>query len=59
MPELITRGAATTAAPSVILSAAKYLREAIRPFSYTRFMTGKLIAGEHENAMGSDFGRTL
>lgn len=33
--------------------------EAIAPFSYTRFMTGKLIAGEHEYAMGADFGHTL
>src|SRR4029077_11248160 len=33
--------------------------EAIAPFSFTRFMTGKLIAGEHEYTMGSDFGHTL
>jgi sarcosine oxidase subunit beta len=33
--------------------------EAIAPFSYTRFLTGKLIAGEHEYAMGADFGHTL
>ena len=59
MAELITNGAAATADPSVILSAAKDLREAIRRFSYTRFMEGKLISGEHEYAMGSDFGHTL
>jgi len=28
-------------------------------FSYTRFMTGKLISGEHEYVMGADFGHTL
>src|SRR5579872_717565 len=33
--------------------------EAIAPFSLTRFMTGKLIAGEHEYRMASDFGHTL
>jgi sarcosine oxidase subunit beta len=33
--------------------------ETIAPFSLTRFMTGKLIAGEHEYRMGSDFGHTL
>jgi len=43
--ELIMTGATTT----VDLS----------PFSYTRFMTDKLIAGEHEYTMGSDFGHTL
>ncbi len=51
----------------VALSEAKGLREAmsrdlrsiIAPFSFTRFMTGKLIAGEHEYAMASDFGHTL
>ena len=31
----------------------------VAPFSYTRFLTGKLISGEHEYAMGSDFGHTL
>jgi sarcosine oxidase subunit beta len=31
----------------------------LSPFSYTRFITGKLIAGEHEYSMGSDFGHTL
>lgn len=45
MAELITTGATTTADLS--------------PFSYTRFMQGKLIAGEHEYTMGSDFGHTL
>ena len=35
------------------------LRAAIAPFSYTRFMTGKLISGEHEYVVGSDFGHTL
>jgi len=53
--------------PSVILSAAKDLRAAmdqdlralIAPFSFTRFMEGKLISGEHEYVMGSDFGHTL
>ena len=63
MSELILKGAI----PSVILSEAKDLREAmtpglhavITPFSFTRFMTGKLIAGEHEYRMGSDFGHTL
>jgi len=45
MAELITTGAAKVADLS--------------PFSYTRFMTGKLIAGEHEYRMGSDFGHTL
>jgi len=37
----------------------KDLRAALVPFSYTRFMTGKLISGEHEYVMGSDFGHTL
>ena len=31
----------------------------LSPFSYTRFMTGKLISGEHEYVIGSDFGHTL
>jgi len=59
MAELIMTGASPIADPAVILSEAKDLREAIAPFSFTRFMTGKLIAGEHEYAMGSDFGHTL
>jgi len=33
--------------------------DAIAPFSFTRFMTGHLIAGEHEYRMGSDFRHTL
>jgi hypothetical protein len=37
----------------------KDIRVAIQPFSFTRFMTGKLIAGEHEHTMGADFGHTL
>jgi len=37
----------------------KNLRNLIAPFSFTRFMTGHLIAGEHEYRMGSDFGHTL
>ncbi len=45
MAELITTGAAKIADVSA--------------FSYTRFMTGKLIAGEHEYVMGADFGHTL
>jgi sarcosine oxidase subunit beta len=45
MAELIATGAAKIADVSA--------------FSYTRFMTGKLIAGEHEYVMGSDFGHTL
>jgi sarcosine oxidase subunit beta len=45
MAELITTGASKIADMSA--------------FSYTRFMTGKLIAGEHEYVMGSDFGHTL
>jgi hypothetical protein len=43
----------------VALNEVKGLREAILPFSYTRFMEGKLIAGEYEYVMGSDFGHTL
>src|SRR4029077_4659488 len=51
MAPLIMTGASPSAAPPVILSAAKDLREAmdqdlraaIAPFSFTRFMTGKLI----------------
>ena len=45
MAELITTGAAKIVDVS--------------PFSYTRFLTGNLIAGEHEYTMGSDFGHTL
>jgi hypothetical protein len=45
MAELITTGAATIADLS--------------PFSYTRFLEGKPIVGEHEYTMGSDFGHTL
>jgi len=33
--------------------------DAIAPFSITRFMTGQLLAGEHEYVMGSDFGHKL
>jgi sarcosine oxidase subunit beta len=33
--------------------------EAIAPFSFMRFMTGELIASEHEYTMGADFGHTL
>jgi len=33
--------------------------DAIAPFSFTRFIEGKLIAGAHEYVMGSDFGHTL
>ena len=35
------------------------LRASITPFSYTRFITGKLITNEHEYVMGQDFGHTL
>ena len=43
----------------VVLSPAKDLREAISPFTFTRFMTGKLLSGAHEYVFGSDFGHTL
>jgi sarcosine oxidase subunit beta len=33
--------------------------EVIAPFSFTRFMTGKLLSGAHEYVFGSDFGHTL
>ncbi len=35
------------------------LRASITPFSYTRFITGKLITNEHEYVMSQDFGHTL
>jgi hypothetical protein len=43
----------------VALNEVKGLREAISPFSFTRFMTGKLLCGAHEYVFGSDFGHTL
>ncbi len=52
-----TSPAVGAAMAELILNGA--MPEAIAPFSFTRFMTGKLIAGEHEYAMGSDFGHTL
>ena len=52
-----TSPAVGAAMADLILNGA--MPEAIAPFSLTRFMTGKLIAGEHEYRMGSDFGHTL
>ena len=59
MAALILNGPPTTAVIPSEAAEPRDLREAIRPFSYTRFMTGKLISGEHEYVMGSDFGHTL
>jgi len=56
MADMITGG--MPANPGT-LNDMNYLRDAIHPFSYTRFMTGRLIAGEHEYAMGAEFGHTL
>jgi sarcosine oxidase subunit beta len=56
MADMIMSGTTTN---TVILNEVKDLRAAISSFSYTRFMTGKLIAGEHEYRMGADFGHTL
>src|SRR5271166_6364012 len=67
MSELILNGPSLSVIPSEAAESpseqserlARDLREAISPFTFTRFMTGKLLSGAHEYVFGSDFGHTL